>query len=286
MTYQRQRRLTYLLVSIPALLFLLSQVWLMWTSASTALTGESARYSLEHVRRVLADPLLLRAVWNNIVIPVAGVLLETIAGLGMAIWFTHIRKGRTFWRTVAVIPFALPEIVYLLTTKLLFRPHGYVNSLLVSLGWSAPVGWLQPGSLLMPVMIVLIDAWRVTPLVFLIVLAALDQMPRSYIEAARVDGGSLWQVIRYVQVPLVLPALGVAVLLRAVDAFRIFATPLVLVGVEGLPVLTSLAYHYKVDAHNAAAAQVPALMLGIGLVLSLAVLWAVARRKWGWSWQA
>ena len=110
-----------------------------------------------------------------------------------------------------------------------------------------------------------------TPIVFLIVLAALEQMEESPIEAARVDGASWGQVIRHIQVPLVLPALGVAVALRAVDAFRIFATPLVLVGIEGLPVLTSVAYHYKADLNDPAGANVVALSLALGLVLAASV---------------
>ena len=95
---------------------------------------------------------------------------------------------------------------------------------------------------------------------------------------ARVDGASWGQVMTHVQVPLVLPALGVAVALRSVDAFRIFATPLVLVGIEGLPVLTSVAYHYKVDLNDVSAANVTALTLALGLVLIAVFAFLVLRR--------
>ncbi|HDZ11719.1 MAG TPA: sugar ABC transporter permease, partial [Bacteroidetes bacterium] len=125
------------------------------------------------------------------------------------------------------------------------------------------VDWFQPGRVLVMVVIIFIDAWRVTPVVFLIVLMALEQLSESFLEAARLDGATRWQLIRFIQIPLIVPALMVAIALRAVDAFRIFATPLVLLGVEALPVITSVAYHYKAEANNPAAANVTALSLAV-----------------------
>jgi multiple sugar transport system permease protein len=166
--------------------------------------------------------------------------------------------------------------------KLLFRDHGYLNSFLATLWGMQPVHWFQPESLLLPVMIILIDAWRVTPLIFLIVLVALEQLPESFLDAARVDGAGFWQIARYIQIPLVVPALLVAVALRAVDAFQIFATPLVLVGVEGFPVVTSVAYHYQMEANNPAAANVAALSLAFFLLTAtLGAFWLASRGKTG-----
>jgi multiple sugar transport system permease protein len=116
--------------------------------------------------------------------------------------------------------------------------------------------------------------------VFLIVLMALEQMPESYLEAARVDSATRWQIIRLIQVPLAIPALLVALSLRAVDAFRIFATPFVLLGVEGMPVLTSVAYHYKMEANDAVAANAAALTLALALfAATAATLMATGERN-------
>jgi len=280
MTHRRRFQRTYIALSLPALLYLALQIPLLGTAMHSALTDETGALTTDHLRRVLADPLFGRAALNNILLPVCSVALEAAVGLFMALWFYRIRLGKTLWRTLAIVPFAVPEIVYLLTMKLLFRQHGYLNSLALSAGLLDQLpGWLTPGSALLFGVVVLVDAWRVTPLVFLIVLSALEQLDESVLEAATVDGARISEVIRYIQVPLALPALGVAIALRAVDAFRIFATPLVLVGVQGLPVMTSVAYHYQADLYDTPAANLVALALGFALAVMALVGFAVVRRR-------
>jgi ABC-type sugar transport system permease subunit len=281
MTFDSQRKLTYTVMTLPAIAFFLVLLWPLGIAFHSALTNATGGLSFEHVRNVYTDPLFLRGLEFNALIPIVSVTLEAIVGLSMALWFYHVRRGKTIWRTIAIVPFAVPEIVYLLTMKLVFRQHGYLNSLLLTIGGQdSVVGWLQPESALLTVVVILVDAWRVTPIVFLIVLAALEQMPETYIEASRVDGASWWQVTCLIQIPLVLPALFIALALRAIDAFRIFATPLVLGGVQGVPVLTSVAYYYKMDANDAAAANVAALTLALGLLLASSFVFLfVARRK-------
>ncbi len=278
MNYALRLRLTYALALAPAVLFLSLQVVPIAYAVREALVVDG-RISSANVVRVFSDPLFGRAVLYNAVIPLVSVALEACVGLAMALWFYYLRRGKALWRTVAVVPFALPEIVYLLTMKLVFREHGYLNSILAAFG-AHPVGWLSPGTPLAFFVVVAVDAWRVTPIVFLIVLSALEQIPRDYIDAAEVDGASRLQVIWHIQIPLVLPALLVSLALRAVDAFRIFATPLVLLGVQGMPVLTSVAYYYKVDANDAAAANVAALVLAAALLTATAVTAiALGRRR-------
>jgi multiple sugar transport system permease protein len=283
MTFDTQRKLTYVAVTLPVIAFFLIMLWPLYVAFHSALTNAAGELSFEHVRRVYTDPLFLHGLEFNALIPAVSVALEAIVGLSMALWFYHVRRGKTVWRTIAIVPFAVPEIVYLLTMKLVFRQHGYLNSLISTIGGKeSVVGWLQPESALLTVVVILVDAWRVTPIVFLIVLAALEQMPETYIEASRVDGASWWQVTRLIQIPLVLPALVIALALRAIDAFRIFATPLVLAGVQGVPVLTSVAYYYKMDANDASAANVAALTLALGLLLASSFVFLfVARRKRG-----
>lgn len=268
MSFNKERQLTYVFLTLPALAFLLVLLWPLGIALHSALTDASGYFSAVHIRQVYSDSLFLQGLQFNTLIPVVSVALEAAIGLSMALWFYHVRRGKMYWRTIAIVPFAVPEIVYLLTMKLVFRQHGYLNSLLfVTGGDSWTTNWLKPETSLLTAVVILVDAWRVTPVVFLIVLAALEQMPESYMEAARVDGASWWQTTRFVQVPLVVPALTVALSLRTIDAFRIFAAPFILVGVQGLPVLTSLAYHYKMEANDPAAANVASLTLAFGLLL-------------------
>ncbi len=274
--YWTQRRLVFLLAAAPAVGYLLLQFWPLGRALGSALTDEAGDWTTAHLTRVWGDRLFVRSLGYSLLVPVVSVGLEAVVGLGMALWFYELRRGRFFWRTVAIVPFALPEIVYLLTMKLVFRQNGYLNSALWHGGgadWT--VGWLEPGRPLMTLVVILVDAWRVTPIVFLIVLTALEQLPVSYVEAARIDGAGPWQIRARVLVPLVLPALLVALALRAVDAFRIFATPLVLVGVEAMPVLTSVAYHYKASANDVPAANIAALTLALGLLVMSLTAWAL-----------
>ena len=129
MKYLRRRRLTYLVAATPALAFFLFQLWPLGYAAVSALTDAAGRPTLGHFAEVYSQPIFRRAAINNLIIPIAGVALEAAVGLGMALWFVQLRRGRNFWRTIAIIPAAVPEIVYLLTMKLVFRPHGYLNSL-------------------------------------------------------------------------------------------------------------------------------------------------------------
>jgi ABC-type sugar transport system permease subunit len=107
-----------------------------------------------------------------------------------------------------------------------------------------------------------VDAWHTTPVVFLMVLAALAAIPAEIDEAARLDAGDLQRLV-HVTLPLLVPTLLAALLLRGVDALRIFATPLVLTGVEGVPVLSTYAYHQWSDYGNDGAAAAAAALLAV-----------------------
>ena len=280
MDYWKKQRWTYALAALPALAFLALQVWPLGQAVVSALTDKAGHLTTANITRVFGDRLFIRGIGYSLLVPVVSVALEAAVGLAMALWFYELRRGKTFWRTIAILPFAVPEIVYLLTMKLVFRQHGYLNSLLFAVGGEhAMVNWLSPDSPLMVGLIILIDAWRVTPIVFLIVLTGLEQIPESFIEAARIDGASRLQIALRILVPLVILALAVALALRAVDAFRIFATPLVLVGVDAMPVLTSVAYKYKVDQYDAPAANVAALTLALFLLLATLAAIALVRKK-------
>jgi ABC-type sugar transport system permease subunit len=279
--YAQIRQISYAAAVLPAFLVMGIQIVLLGSAIVAATANGAGQWTVRHIVRVIADPLFGRAVTYNIVIPAASVTLEALVGVGMAFWFMSIRRNKMLWRTIAVVPFALPEIVYLLTMKLLFREHGYLNSILVgSFGAHEGLHWLEPGSVLLVMTVILIDAWRVTPFVFLLVLAALEQLPGSYVEAARVDGASRWHIMRSIQLPLVLPALGVALALRSIDAFRIFAAPLLLAGIEGLPVLSTVAYHYRTDLNDTAGGSVVALLLTVFLMCAaIAVIWGMKRKR-------
>lgn len=219
--------------------------------------------SVENLRVLADDRLFRRALAGNVVVPLASVALEVVAGLALALLLARRFPGRRLVRAVVVIPFALPEIVFLTIVRALLAPRGYANGALALAGLP-PVPFLVPGTFAAWASVVVVDAWRTTPVVFLVVLGALAVLPPDVDEAARLDGAARWRRLWFVTLPLLRPALAAAVLLRGLDALRIFAAPLVLTGVEGVPVLSTYAYHqwsdYGDDGVAAAASFVLALL--------------------------
>jgi len=219
--------------------------------------------SVASFRVLVRDELFWRAAAGNVVVPLASVALELVAGLGLALLLSSRMPARRLLRAAVVIPFALPEIVFLTVVRALLAPRGYVNGALDAAG-AAPVDFLLPGAAASYASVILVDAWRTTPVVFLIVLGALGAIPREIGEAARLDGAGGLRRLWFVTLPLLRPALLAALLLRGLDALRVFAAPLVLTGVEGVPVLSTYAYHqwsdYGDDAAAAAASSVLAVL--------------------------
>lgn len=216
--------------------------------------------SFASFRTIEDDGLFWRALVVNIVLPALAVLLELVCGLGLALLLSGRLPARRFLRAAVLLPFALPEIVFLTVVRHLVTPRGYVNGALASLGVD-PIDMLAPGTAAAFLSVTLADVWRTTPIVFLILLGALAAIPVELLQAARVDGGSGWRRFWHVTLPLLRPAIVAAVLLRGLDALRIFAAPLVLTGVEGVPVLSTYAYHQWADYGDDGAAAATSLVL-------------------------
>jgi ABC-type sugar transport system permease subunit len=235
-------------------------------------TPTGAFPSLQNFRLLWGDALFWRAVVGNMVLPVLTVALELVSGLALALLLAARLPARRLLRAVVVIPFALPEIVFLTIMRHVLAPRGYANAILAA-GGVGTVEWLLPGRALTFLTVVAVDAWHTTPVVFLLLLAALAAIPAEVGEAARLDGARGLRQLAYVTLPLLRPALVAAVMLRGLDALRVFATPLVLAGVEGVPVLSTYAYHQWSDYGNDGAAAAAASLLALlSVALSVPLL--------------
>lgn len=258
------------MLAVLVLLQLYPMLYALRLAFTDPLTGQFphlANYAL-----LARDELFWRAARNNLLLPLASVALELALGLALALFLSLRFRGRAALRALVVIPFALPEIVVLTIMRYLFAPRGYANAALAALGLPG-LDWLLPGSPLAWVTVVLVDAWHVTPVVFLVLLAGLSAIPDEIGEAAQLDGAGPLARLRHMTLPLLRPALLAALLLRGVDALRVFATPMVLTGVEGVPVLSSYAYHQWSDYGNDGAAAAAAMVLALGSVaLSIPLL--------------
>jgi trehalose transport system permease protein len=140
-----------------------------------------------------------------------------------------------------------------------------------------PIDWIQGGWASLGV-ILMAELWKVTPLITLIFLAGLDSIPEAAWEAAAVDGASGWRQFWYITLPLLRPYMTMAIIIRAIDAFRIFELPLILSG-KSTPVLGTVAYSEYHEYHNPfTSAAAATLLLGLIAVCIVSYLFFVARR--------
>lgn len=163
------------------------------------------------------------AIRNTFVFAAGSVLLETLAGLGVALLLNQDFKGRALVRTAVLVPWAMPTIVSAkLWGWMLHDQFGVINQLLVDWGWIATkIAWTaDPAYALWTV--VAVDVWKTTPFMALLILAGLQSVPRDCYEAARVDGVHPLRVFWQITLPLIRTPLLVAVVFRLLDALRIF----------------------------------------------------------------
>ena len=172
---------------------------------------------------LLADPDWWNAVRNTLVFAVVSVSLETILGLIIALALNASFPGRGILRVAILIPWAIPTVVSAkMWSWMLHDQFGVLNDILIGLGiLSQPLAWTADPDLAMSA-VIMVDVWKTTPFMALLILAGLQMLPADCYEAARVDGVHPVKVFFRFTLPLIRPAIMVAVIFRLLDALRIF----------------------------------------------------------------
>ena len=203
---------------------------------------------LANYYRLFSDPKFFNAWKNTVFFTFASVLLETALGLIIALIIVKNFRGRGMARAAILIPWAIPTVVSSKMWEWIFNSnYGVMNHLLLQAGLlDQAKNWLGTTGLAM-VVIIFVDVWKTTPFMALLILAGLASIPRDVYESARIDGCRSGQAFLRITLPLLRPVLLVAMLLRSLDAFRVF--DLVFIMTQGGPadsteVLSS--YTYKV----------------------------------------
>ena len=210
-------------VAVAGLPILLT-IGLAFTTARLTGGAASARWAgLENFGYALTDPGFLAAIGHTFHFTILSVGLETVFGVLVALLLNQEFRGRTLCRALLVLPWALPTIVNAIMWRLVYQPDfGVLNAVLTQGGvTSAYRSWLGDPDGAMNAVIVA-DVWKNYPLVALIVLAALQNAPRDLYEAARLDGAKAWARFRVVTWPVIMPPLLVAVVLRTIEALKVF----------------------------------------------------------------
>lgn len=172
---------------------------------------------------LLLDPAWWGAVWNTIRFAVVSVTCETILGMVVALVLNAEFPGRGIVRAAILIPWAIPTIVSAKMWQWMLNDQfGIINVVLINLGLiDHKIAWTASADTAMAAVLI-VDIWKTTPFMALLILAALQMLPREIIEVAKLDGASPWQIFWRVTLPLIRPAVMVAVIFRALDALRIF----------------------------------------------------------------
>jgi ABC-type sugar transport system permease subunit len=182
-------------------------------------------------RDAFADPRFHSAMTHTVLFVLVSVALELAGGLVMALVMHHATRGRAALRVLVLLPWAIPTAASALVWRFLFDSQaGLVNAILVGAHvMDAPRVWLVDPTLAW-IPILAADIWKSTPFVALLLLAGLQSIDESLYDAARIDGARPWREFLEITLPLLKPAIVVALAFRALDAFRVFDLIYVLTG--------------------------------------------------------
>ncbi len=222
---------------------------------------------MRNLAMLAGDEVLRSALRNTFVFVIVSVAVEMVLGLALALVVAELGRGKGWVRTALILPILVPPVAIGSVWKLMYNyDFGIFNQALVALG-ASPVNWLGSPSLAL-MSVIVVDVWHWVPFVFLILFAAVEGLPVDVLEAARIDGASRWQLIRRVQIPLLRPAIVVALLFRSILAFKVFDEVYLLTsGGPGTATELVNLHLYKVFFEQN--------QLGYGALLSLAIIAAI-----------
>jgi multiple sugar transport system permease protein len=227
-----QRRLAYLLIA-PAVVLMLAvagypigyAVWLSLQKVSLATPGDTKFVGLANYQTVLTDGYWWTAFTVTLAITVISVTIELVLGLALALVMHRTVVGKGLVRTVVLIPYGIVTVAASYSWYYAWTPGtGYLANLLPA--GSAPLTHRIPSLGI----IILAEVWKTTPFMALLLLAGLALVPEELMRAAEVDGAGAWKRLVKVTLPLIKPAILVALLFRTLDAFRIFDNIYILTG--------------------------------------------------------
>ncbi len=221
-----ERRTAYYMV-LPALLIILAvavypvvnSIWLSLHQATITQTGPFV--GLQNYLEMFQNDDFLTGLKNTVIFTVVSVFLEFIIGLAIALAINRAFRGRGLVRAAVLVPWAFPTVISAAMWRLMFQDQvGVINYVANQIGLiSQPI--LSDATLLL-IGSILVDVWKTTPFMALLLLAGLQTIPGDVYEAARVDGANVIQRFTRITLPLLKPTILVAVLFRTMDSYRVF----------------------------------------------------------------
>ncbi|WP_430592031.1 carbohydrate ABC transporter permease [Humidisolicoccus flavus] len=220
------------------------------------------------------------AVWRTVIFTGGVLIVELVLGMCIALLLWRPFRGQGLVRVAILLPLVATPVAVGMMWRLIFDPNiGFANQ---ALGWLGipPQPWLSSESTALPTLM-FVDIWQWTPMVVLILLAGLTSLPDEPDEAARVDGANAWQRFWHVTLPLVMPTLITAVLLRSIDALKTFDILYATKGKGGgsfheVETLNIYAYGLSFDYNRYGLAST---VLVLFFLLIIAIVWVLTIRR-------
>src|SRR5918912_2330281 len=229
------------LIALVAAYPIIYAIWLSLHEYSVRVAGLSrwaGPFGLRNYSTALSSSDWWAAFAHTLIFTVVSVSLEFVIGLAMALCMHAAFKGQGLLRTTVLVPWAVLTVVTAVMWRTMFvSPYGFVNTIL-----GTQTVWLgsEPQAL---IVIIIADVWKTAPFMALLTLAGLQVIPNDVYEAAKVDGATMWQRFTKITLPLLKPAILVALIFRTLDALRIFDLPFVLTkGANGTNTLSLISY--------------------------------------------
>lgn len=255
---------TMLLVTAYPILY---SVWLSLFHYDLRFPQRSAFVGWENYVSVLGSPVWWQALSNTLLITGISVSLELLLGMALALFMHRVVFLRRSVRASILVPYGIITVVAALAWKFAFDPlTGFVNPL-----FGIDTAWLSGRGPAFAV-IIFTEVWKTTPFMALLLLAGLTLVPRDLLQAARVDGASAWQRFSRITLPLMKPAILVALLFRTLDAFRIFDTVYVQTrGAQHTETVSVVGYETLITRLNLGLGSAVAVLIFVCVIVIAAV---------------
>jgi multiple sugar transport system permease protein len=218
-----------ILFPLPAIVFIallmvfpiLYTLYLSFTNWNLTSGMEPAFVGLNSYLRVFSEPRFLQALGRTFTFTLFAVAIEVVLGVAIALILNRAFVGKSIAKLLLLLPLVATPVAVGIVFNLFYDPTiGLLNFALSALG--LPQGrWVSSEDSVIA-SLVLVDVWQWTPMITLIVLAGLAGLSEEPVEAARVDGASEWQILSYVTIPMVMPVILTAMILRLIDALKTF----------------------------------------------------------------
>ncbi len=253
----------------------------MFQAFVLALQDQAGSFGLASIERMLNDRNFMNALRTTVLLVILILPLQFVLAMSMALIVNARLKGTGLWLYIYALPLGISELVAGIVWVSIFTQSGWLNSFLQGLGLiERPIIWQSSETPLLILMTIIIaEAWRATSIIMIILVAGLQSIPNEFLEAADVYGATTWQKVRRVVLPMLRPSLQVALILRTILAFQVFATVIALGG-TGITVLAEQAQRWATDIDNDhVAAAYASVILILSIISTAFFLWLLPTKE-------